>query len=257
MVTRLLFACALLLGALGCASVAACPGNGESCVRILFLGNSYTSVNDLPGTLSKLALSGGHHLETGMATEGGATLAAHLASPGTLATLRGSRWAFVVLQEQSQLPALDGMRREQMYPAARSLVSTIAAAGARPIFFLTWAHRDGWPVYGLPDYAAMQAAIDTGYLAIARELGAPVAPVGEAWLEVYRRAPQLALWQDDGSHPSVAGTYLAACVFYAALFEQSPVGLTYVADLPKDTALSLQGTAATVVLGHPGQCGLP
>jgi nitrate/nitrite transporter NarK len=29
---------------------------------------------------------------------------------------------------------------------------------------------------------------------------------------------------EDGSHPTAAGSYLAACVFFATLFDQRPVG---------------------------------
>ncbi len=73
----------------------------------------------------------------------------------------------------------------------------------------------------------MQLEIDDGYLGIAHELRAPVAPVGIAWLAVRRQNPQLNLWQDDGNHPNEDGTYLAACVFYAVIFRQSPKESTY------------------------------
>jgi hypothetical protein len=64
------------------------------------------------------------------------------------------------------------------------------------------------------------------------------------------------LWQDDASHPSTAGTYLAACVFYAAVFRQSPDGLEFTAGLPADSAAILQKVAAQEVLAHPGMWGL-
>src|ERR1035437_6701666 len=98
-----------------------------------------------------------------------------------------------------------------MYPAARTLVGIVRAAGATPILFQTWAHRDGWPDYRL-DYGAMQIAIDQGYGAIGAELGVTVAPAGQAWQTVLREDPAIALWETDGSHPSAAGTCLAACV---------------------------------------------
>ena len=76
------------------------PGCGygadtAACTRVLFIGNSYTSVNDLPATFAKLWRSGGHRVETGRDTVDGSTLADHAASAATArgpstATARGS-----------------------------------------------------------------------------------------------------------------------------------------------------------------------
>jgi hypothetical protein len=225
-------------------------------VRVLFVGNSYTSVNDLPGMFAQLAGAGGHRVETGMAAPGGATLTDHAGSSDTLATIKSSKRGVVVLQEQSEIPAFVQLRTAQMDPAARSLVSAIQRAGAKPMFFMTWGHRDGWPEDGLPDYSSMQAQIDIGYEALASELGAAVAPVGVAWYMVHRQHPETPLWQDDGSHPTQQGTYLAACAFYAAIFNQSPEGLTYSAGLPATTVTLLQAAAAHAVLDNPAQWNL-
>ncbi len=159
---RLLILCALVLTQVGCSAGAACQSQGDSadCTRVLFVGNSYTYVNDLPAMFATLATSGGHSVETGM--------------------LASARWGVVVLQEQSEIPSINLLRQGEMYPAARRLVRMIRDAGARPIFFLTWAHRDGWPAYGMADYSSMQSAIDDAYLAIAGTQNAGVAPVGYA-----------------------------------------------------------------------------
>ncbi|HTX79087.1 MAG TPA: DUF4886 domain-containing protein [Longilinea sp.] len=235
---------------------AICIGT-EPCTRVLFIGNSYTSVNDLPATFTALAKSGGHAVQTNAADEGGWTLDDHVKASETANLLSLGRWDYVVLQEQSQFPSVEPYRTQIMYPAARSLVQQVRATGAQPIFFLTWAHRDGWPEEGLTTYEAMQARIDAGYLGIAGELDVPVAPVGPAWQAAMQRDPQLALWQSDNSHPTQQGTYLAACVFYAAIFRQSPVGLSYTAGLPADTAGELQSIAADTVLNNPSQWNLP
>jgi hypothetical protein len=255
---RLLIVFALLLPQFGCSGNPGCgsPGASAACTRVLFIGNSYTYVNDLPTTFASLANSGGRHIETGMLAEGGSTLAAHAASSATATTLASARWNIVVLQEQSEIPSVDQFRQMQMYPAARQLTRMVRDAGAQPMFFLTWAHRDGWPANGISGYAGMQTAIDDGYLAIAAEQHAAVAPVGYAWSTVLGEEADAGLWQDDGVHPTAKGTYLAACVFYAAIFRQSPQGLGYHADLRDDEAARLQTIAADVVLGHPARWGL-
>ena len=143
-----------------------------------------------------------------------------------------------------------------MYPAATRLVAMVRQHGAAPLFYLTFAHQAGWPEEGLPDYSSMQAAIDAGYIGIADQLGVPVAPVGAAWQTVVDAASHPAMWQSDGSHPTVSGTYLAACVFYATIFRQSPLGLGYADGLPNAEARTLQTAAAKTVLGDSALWGL-
>jgi len=256
---RFLIACLLTLACQGCSLLPACAGAqaADPCTRVLFIGNSYTYVNDLPAVFTQLAASGGHRVETGMAAEGGWTLAQHVASSATLDELASSHWDDVVLQEQSEIPSVELSRTTQMVPAARQLTGKIRAAGATPIFFLTWAHQAGWPEKGMPSYESMQGQIDGAYLSIAGELAAPVAPVGVAWWAAVWQNPGLSLWQADGSHPSVQGTYLAACVFYAVIFRQSPQGLSYQSGLPTDTARTLQAIAADTVLKDPSKWHLP
>ena len=258
MALRFVLLAALLPGLFGCSAGAACdgPAAANPCSRVLFIGNSFTYENDLPATFTALAQSGGHRVVTAMLADGGATLADHVASADTAATLTGSRWDVVVLQEQSEIPSVAQFRQQQMYPAARSLVQQVEAVRARPMLFMTWAHQAGWPENGLPGFAAMQDQIDLGYRTIAVELGVPMAPVGPAWLELAHASPALSLFQADGVHPNAAGTYLAACVFYLTLFRQSPEGLAAPDGVPSDVALILQRAAAVTVLGNPAEWNL-
>jgi hypothetical protein len=228
---------------------------GAPC-RVLFIGNSYTYVNDLPGMFAKLAASAHLPAATGMLATGGATLADHVASPVTAAEIAARRWNAVALQEQSQNPALEGLRRASMYPAARTLVALVRRARERALFYLTPAHRDGWPEQGLPDYTSMQDAVDVGYLTIARELGVPLVPAGAAWSAAVGRGAGAGLWQPDGSHPTVTGTYLTACVFYAAVFGRSARGLAYHAGLLAGEAARLQAIASSTVRGEGARWGL-
>jgi hypothetical protein len=177
-------------------------------------------------------------------------------APTTAALLAGSHWDFVVLQEQSEIPSVESMRQSLMYPAARDLVAMVRRAGAVPIFFLTWAHRDGWPDNGLPGYSQMQDAIDTGYLFIAGEQHAPLAPVGFAWSALNAQESTPDLWQGDGSHPTTKGTYLAACVFYAAVFKERSAGLSYHPWLSNGDAVQAQDAADSTVFGDLARWGL-
>jgi hypothetical protein len=129
-----------------------------------------------------------------------------------------------------------------MLPAAGVLADQVRAAGATPYLLETWAHRDGWLEMG-QDHAAMQAAINAAYGDVGARTGSIVIPAGEAWTAALAEAPAIPLWQDDGSHPALAGTYLAACALYIALTGQRPEGLAETGGLPAADAAALQAAA--------------
>ena len=182
-------------------------------IRILFIGNSYTEYNNLPGMLQHLAASAGKPLETKMVTCGGKTLEWHCNNHETLDTIAEGGWEYVVLQEFSTRPLEE---REKMYDSAAFLDRRIKEVNASTVLYLTWARQD------MPE---MQAELDDAYINLGKMLGAIIAPVGMAWWEANRTDPGSNLYAGDGSHPDITGTYLTACIFFAALFDETPVGL--------------------------------
>jgi hypothetical protein len=222
----------------GCAALSKDTGCG-----VLFIGNSYTSVNDLPKVFAKLAESGGISVSASALDPGGATLAQHLDAPATAAEMRNTTLNVVVLQEQSQIAASRSLVDQQMAPAAAHLVANIRGIGAEPVLLETWGHRDGWPEAGITTYADMQRSVSWAYRQIARTLGVKAAPAGDAWADVLSRPAHPLLWQDDGSHPTPSGTYLAACALFAVVFDQDPEGLPYRNGLSAQDAVQLQQAA--------------
>jgi len=237
----------LVLG--GCARAEPLPPP----VRVLFIGNSYTYVNDLPHRFAELARAGRHPVVVDMVAPGGWTLEQHAASAETSGKIEGSPWTFVVLQEQSVVPAVAQAREAGMYPAVRKLATAIRAHGAEPVLYLTWARRDGFPEGGFADFGAMQAALTDGYLRIANQLDLRVAPAGEAWRLALAEIPDAPLFVSDGSHPAPAGTYLTACVLYATLFHSSPEGLPVPDGVDHSLGARMQSFAAAIVLKDPGR----
>jgi hypothetical protein len=136
---RLMFYMAFLLALCACSPADKCkwPPNNQPVLHILFIGNSYTMANDLPGTFTQLACSGGHAVETGLAAEGGWKLSDHAASSKTLDMIKQQKWDVVVLQDQSEVPAIADLRQQYMYPGARQLVAKIRERGSQPMLFLT------------------------------------------------------------------------------------------------------------------------
>jgi hypothetical protein len=180
---------------------------GHRTIRVLYVGNSYTFGNDMPGmvtTMSKM-FPGTVQIESKSVARGGATLEDHWATGDVEGELRERKWNFVVLQERSRRP-LDDPKR--MLHFGRLLGQAIRSSGARTVLFLTW------PRQSRPED---MNALEAGYRALARDLNATIAPVGPAWLAAIRRTPSIALYQEDGSHPTHLGSYLTACVIYLTL----------------------------------------
>ena len=206
------------------------PGAGAAPIRVLFIGNSYIYVNDLPAVLEKFSWSGaGPRIITKAVVHGGWTLKKHLASGEALGVLREGGWDFVVVQEQSDLGApfvINGIPRVSsdafFKPSAARWAAEIRKAGARPLFYLTWAKK------ACPED---QSPLNYAYFTAARDADAVVVPAGMAWDEVRQNRADLELFMCDGSHPSPAGTYLTACVFYAAMIGRTPVGLPATTDV--------------------------
>ena len=105
-------------------------------------------------------------------------------------------------------------------------------------------------------YYDFQDTIIAGYMKIAEELDIAVAPVGVGWKEVLMDGQLSTLWVNDNVHPSIAGAYLTTCVFYAAIFKKSPVGIKYYSIVPEWRARYLQKIAAKIVLENPEQWNL-
>lgn len=224
----------------------------DGCVRVLFIGNSYTFSNNLPGTFATVSHSLGHEVYTDMIAPGGATLSDHAASAEVMAKIRSGHWTYVVLQEQSLVPADAELREKEMYPAARLLAGEIVRAGARPVFYAAWGREHGWPEKGFADYVTLQAGVTQGYRAIADELHVTLVPVGDAWAAVTADHKDIPLWQSDGSHPTAQGTFLAANVFAATLFRQVPRGLGSRGAVPEIHVYRLQQAAAKAAGLAPG-----
>lgn len=182
-------------------------------MRILFVGNSFTARNKLPGLLAGLAKERGVTLQHKLITAGGASLRQHLNSGAVAAALESAAYDVVVLQEQSTLP---GKNAKRMHENIRDMHDLVTSAGAKTALYMTWARLNQ------PDG---QAAITTAYASIAAELGGTLVPVGMVWERFLRSHDKPALHDADGSHPSAAGSYLAACVFLIALLQKDPVGI--------------------------------
>jgi hypothetical protein len=182
-------------------------------MNILFIGNSFTQRNDLPGLFARMAEARGHELRHTLISAGGASLRQHWNAGKAPRAIESGGYDRVVLQEQSTLPVKNAARFAEN---VRLFDPAIKAAGAKTVLYLTWARAHA------PE---SQQLLTDAYTSIGAELGATVVPAGEAWRRFLAQHREPVLHDKDQSHPALAGTYLAACAFYAVLFEDSPVGI--------------------------------
>lgn len=227
-------------------------------IRILFIGNSYTYVNDLPQMVAKISREVGPDerlpLACSMRAPGGWSLKDHAGSDDTRKAIESRRWDYVVLQDQSAAPSKPtAVVAQGSYPYARKLDSLIhkSSPKARVIFYMTWGHKFGTqePLadYPLVDtYEGMQMRLATSYLEMTYQNNAWCAPVGLVWREVRSERPYLQLNDRDASHPSPAGTYLAANVFYSVLLGR-PYQCLFDGGLGSETAEYIQQKAQSFV----------
>jgi len=221
-------------------------------LKILFVGNSYTSANDLTDLVEGLFLGGsyGGEYDSEDITQGGAQLYDHLQNTSLISNIENGDWTHVVVQEQSYVPVL---YPEVFYLNAQAIAKIIKEAGSQVVFFETWARKEGNSLYSgdLAGYdpISMQAALKTAYSTAAENTSGIYAPVGDAWEIALNESPEISLHSADGSHPSKAGSYLAACVFYAIFTGESLSGNTFSpSGLSQEEIEALQGIATELLL---------
>lgn len=268
------------------ASDAAPDASSPTAHATLFVGNSYVYSNDVSGRYARLLEGFADEVSVDAVVPGGYRFEQHAADAetegsdlhGWLQSESAPPLDVVVLQEQSMLGGFPNGRPERATSAqaALTLARLAQARGAATVLYMTWGRRDGLDEPFLPfsTFEYMQDALEEGYTTLAEHLRAngiedvTVAPVGAGFRAVYDRIVEagedplaagsdfVALYQADGSHPSVRGAYLAACVLAGAVRGADPSSFPDDAELGADVSAALRAACATG-LSQPGFQGRP
>lgn len=254
--------------------------------RILFIGNSFTNNNELDQLVASLASHLGpewNYIYATRVAPGGYKFVDHLhdienetaESPQGQLLVTGSEavrdWDLVVLQEQSQIIGFGEQSPEtaESRSAAAQLNQYAQNTGATVMLMLTWGYANGDPRNAVlyPDYATMQFNLTQGTYDLANQLSAAgnqvfVIPAGRGFQLVYRDLANDAqdplapnslfrqLYAEDGQHPSLAGSYLAACIVVAAYTGESVADIVWQPrELNEEYAAYLRSVADRVVFG--------
>jgi len=225
---------------------------GQAPESVLWVGNSFfyynNSMHNHFGRLVRSAGSGSRVLGTSV-TIGGSGLDWHdmesLLRPGGLGRYSfvgdneirfnkpGRQYDTAIMMDCSQCPVHPQLQGA-FHDTARKHSQTLAREGVRPVLFMSWAYKDK------PE---MTAQLAHQYTLAGNANDALVIPAGLAFARAIAKSADIELYVDDKRHPSLAGTYLAACTVYATLYRKSPVGLTYTAGLSRENARLLQTAA--------------
>ena len=224
----------------------------QDSISVLFVGNSYLSVNNLPQMVQELTNSLGDHILIDSKMNGGFTFQSHAYDATTYDKIHSKPWNFVVLQGQSQEPSFPyDQVNQQSLPYAQQISDSVYSSNecSQVNYYMTWGRQVGDPQWdSINTFDKMNKRLRNAYLRIADSTNASVSPVGVAWKYVRDNYPAINLYAGDGSHPSLEGSYLAACTFYSSLFQKSSVGASYTAGLNPQICAILQQVASSVVL---------
>jgi hypothetical protein len=232
-VARLLTLAVLTTGIAGLLAPGVLRAAPAEPLRVLFVGNSLTETNDLPGQVAALADATGRKLETGAVVSGGLSLEDHWSSSDAPKEILGGTWDVVVLQQgPSALP--ESQAHLKLW--AQRFAALAKRGGARAGLLTVWPESYRRSALG---------AVIASYRNAARAAGAELFPAGDAWRRAWACDRKLALYGSDGFHPSRLGTYLAALVVYGRLFKSPLLSAALRPDaVPPRTARTLQASAA-------------
>lgn len=195
----------------------------EEPLKFLFIGNSYTYMNDMPGIFEKMAQKSGKNVLVEKNTKGGASFRSHTGRADMFESIRKRQWDYVVLQgfsrEMSFQPEhIDTASVPYIQQILDSVYANNPCTNVR--FYMTWGYDDGFDEREEIDtYEEMADSIRKGYEWVGKKFNIPVVPVGMVWREV-RNQTGIDLYYTDRAHPSINGSYLIAATFFSAFFDE-------------------------------------
>lgn len=220
-------------------------------LSVLFIGNSFTFMNKMPTLFQKIAEADKQAVFVDKWTHGGANLQYHSSNPETYGKIKSHPWDYVVIQGFSREFAkpIDSVENTTKGYLERLIDSiSIYRKETKILLYMTWGYKDGFTQREATDsYSKMQKLITDNSERIANELHIGISPVGITWKYVREMYPTIELYYTDGAHPSLAGSYLVASVFYAQIMGKNPEGNKSDVTLPPEEKQQIERAANNAV----------
>jgi hypothetical protein len=197
-------------------------------LNVLFIGNSFTHMHEMPAIFSKIAESKNKKIHVEWNTQAGASFAVHSQREALFKAIKKREWDYVILQGFSREFTVSNTHLDTAtIPYLTQIIDSVKEFQpcANLLFYVTWGYKNGFPESeDLDTYDKMSQKIQKGYAFIGKKYDIPLVPVGNVFQLVRAKYPKLNLYAEDEIHPSKEGSYLAACTFYTAIFKESCIG---------------------------------
>ncbi len=213
----------------------------QDTTKVLFIGNSFTSSNNLPNLFSQLAFGAGHPVVIASHMPGGVSVgdialgtAAHMNNPTVYALIKSNDWDYLVLQDNQGRFAYQYGQFPNPTTQSRVIEGHIKIRDsllryhpcAHLVLFGGFGTKNGLP----PSFGSGISMIDSiyqNYNFLNDSMKEVIAPIGPAFRRVITGHPAINLWGGDNTHPSLHGSFLASCVVFSTIFKQSPMLSTF------------------------------
>lgn len=208
-------------------------------VKVLFIGNSFTSGNNLPSVFKQLALGANKSVVVASHMPGGISVgdisqgtAAHMNNPVVYNLIKSNDWDYLVLQDNQGRFVYD----YGLFPSTSLVIEghikirdslLFYHPCAKMIWFAGWGPKAGYPPYASTGTGLIDK-IYNNYKYLLDTAGQVIAPIGPAWQRIIANFPSINLWDIDDVHPGLNGTSLTADVIYSTIFKSSPFQSSYI-----------------------------
>ncbi len=228
---------------------------------ILFIGNSFTHMNNLCKMYEHLANSKGKKVIADTLAVSGSTIQGHTQRNHTYDKIKSKNWNYVVIQGFSREFARDSATIAiSSIPFTKMLIDSIKKYNpcVNIYYYMTWGYANGF-TDSIPNdtYQSMQERIQSGYLQLSNATGKfPIAPVGMVWKQLREQYPELNLYNSDNAHPNPVGSYVAACTFFSSIYKESPLNGAHPSKIEQVLAQKVQECANNYVLSNVAKFNL-
>ncbi len=242
----------------------------QDTTKVLFIGNSFMSFNDLPTLFSQLAEGSGEHVVVASRIPGGASVGdtiqgtfAHMYNPDVYSLIKSDDWDYLFLQDRQSRFAMS----RGIFPGDSKVIEGHIKIRDSLLFYHPCAHmawfagfgpKNGYPPYS-PTGVGLIDSIYQNYKYLEDSIGQVIVPIGPAYLRIIAGYPSIDLWGPDEEHPSLKGSLLIASVLYATVFKSSPIASGFNPGIPyaEDSIIKTTGYQTTIdSLGFSGLSGI-
>jgi len=239
----------------------------QDTTKVLFIGNSFMSFNDLPTLFSQLAQGSGEQVVVASRIPGGASVGdtiqgtfAHMYNPDVYSLIKGDDWDYLFLQDRQSRFAMG----RGIFPGDSKVIEGHIKIRDSLLFYHPCAHmawfagfgpKNGYPPYSTTGVGLIDS-IYQNYKYLEDSIGQVIVPIGPAYLRIIADYPSIDLWGPDEEHPSLKGSLLIASVLYATVFKSSPMASSFNPGIPDEEDSILKTTAYQTTMDSLGFSGL-